>query len=217
MPPKKLVQDLPEAVDEYKKLLDSRGGVNVDNLKASDPERYKAISSAHLKSLQTHALKMEALAEYMLRPESGGCVGRNFASRTARHKDRTREIWITETTLAGPHYLNSTTEAALAVQSCLSKEHHNAGLRNAGVKLYQWFEQVKDNDVVVESGVEAAKTADMTEADYSAVKKHMENLNNPGEDKPHRAQPGGKRPKLDTEMTPVQKAIHMLKQWQAEG
>ena len=93
MPPKKLVQDLPKAVDEYKKLLDSRGGVNTENLKASGPERYKAMTamknhlmrtdpeaSAHLKSLQTHALKMEALAEYMLRPESGGCVGRNVAS-----------------------------------------------------------------------------------------------------------------------------------------
>ena len=107
------------------------------------------------------------------------------------------------------------TDAKAAIQTCVSKEHTNEGLRKAGVKLYQWFEEISINDKDVLSGVSVEKNADMSNEDYENVKKHMENLRNPGEEKPARVHPGGsasKKAKLDkgSDATPVQKAFSLL-------
>ena len=110
--PKSLSQNqLPKAVEEFEALVKAgQGSITPEAVmnKEIAAERNKAATAMrhHLKKsnpsklaeyekLQDNRMRAEWLAEYMLAPSSGGCVGKNFTKRTNTTDNRTTEKMLT--------------------------------------------------------------------------------------------------------------------------
>ena len=148
MAPRTKPTDLPKAAKEYKDMLEALGGVNTTTIKTCDSKmRNKAITamkaqmhddkSDEYKALASDSDRHDFIVHYLMDPQSITCQGTNFASRTSTGSDSSVVLWLTEDELAGPAYLNSTTNAKLAITAMQARPHSNLGMRNAGIMEYK--------------------------------------------------------------------------------
>ena len=122
------------------------------------------------------------VAEYFLDPQKVKCEGATSVSRTSTTTDRAVTIWITEDELAGPTYLNSKDNAAIAVTTLVNRPHEIAALAAAGVKQYQWtIKQHVSGSAITEAATIGA-SAEMTAEQAQQLRDHMGNSGNPGEE-----------------------------------
>ena len=197
MAPKTKVGELPKAALEYKEMLQAMaGGVTPDNVKSTAHQaRGKAISAMkgqmtpekleEFKSLDKDSSRQEWLAEYLLDPASGGCVGKNFCTRTSTTSDTTTWVWLTLDELAGPKWLNSEANAKIAITAMTSRPHStNTALCDAGVHEYRHEIRKEELKKAIDEGARLENNADMSARDYSSTYKHMANSMNPGQEDP---------------------------------
>ena len=122
------------------------------------------------------------VAEYMLDPKKVKCKGATSVSRRATTTESEKTIWITEAELAGPSYLNSKTNAAIAIKSIVSRPHENVALAGAGVKQYQWTLKEHTFDRSIEEAATIDCFAEMSAEQGQMLRDHMGNSGNPGEE-----------------------------------
>ena len=122
------------------------------------------------------------VAEYMLDPQKVKCEGATSVSRTSTTTDREVTIWITEDELAGPTYLNSKDNAALAITSLVNRPHEIAALAAAGVKQYQWTVKTHESGKSIAEGATVSASSEMTAEHAQQLRDHMGNSGNPGEE-----------------------------------
>ena len=103
-------------------------------------------------------------------------------SRRATTTESEKTIWITEAELAGPSYLNSKTNAAIAIKSIVSRPHENVALAGAGVKQYQWTLKEHTFDRSIEEAATIDCFAQMSAEQGQMLRDHMGNSGNPGEE-----------------------------------
>ena len=119
--------------------------------------------------------KREWLASFVVDPKSGGSVVRNTTSRTITKNDNRREVWLTQSQLGGPEYLNDPELAKIAIESCESRPHStNKALRDAKVLEYQWFVDKKDVNKRLQEKAELNTEAVLEEGDVEGVKSTLE-------------------------------------------
>ena len=94
MAPKMQPSALPKAVAEYKEMLCAIGGVTADNVSKSDGKmRSRAMTAmrrsigddknGEFEKLNNDTERREWLAEYIMNPAEGGCLGKTFTQRTS--------------------------------------------------------------------------------------------------------------------------------------
>ena len=153
MPPKLGKGQLPKVLGELKNKLE--GEVTVEKLAQLDHGMRNRAFGALRKSIQAtypermqeytrikdELAKREWLASFCMDPESGGTYTATNKTTVSRVRDaELREVWLTEEELGGPKWLNSKTNAAIAIKSMKSRLHsRNSALRANVVLEYQHF------------------------------------------------------------------------------
>ena len=136
------------------------------------------------KALQTDMSRREWLCEYMLDPEAGGCVGKNFTQRVTTRQDEDKEVWVTEATLGGPLYMNDKAAAKIAITAMQSRPHENPALAKADILQYHYTFSEKSTKRALIDGVGTEQTVGLSAEDYANVTQHMSEADNPGKTNP---------------------------------
>jgi len=141
------------------------------NMTAEAKEKYKSLGDD---------ARHQFIAEYLLDPRKMTCQGTNSVSRNSESGSDTKWVWITESELAGPKYMNDKDNAKIAIQSLESKAHTNGSLAKHGVKMYHYeiTKEVLKKTTIEKVG--ATATCDMDGDSYAKIRRHMANSGNPG-------------------------------------
>lgn len=192
MAPKMQPSALPKAVAEYKEMLEKLGGVTADNVSKSDGKlRSRAMTAmrrsigddknGEFQKLNNDAERREWLAAYIMDPEKGGCLGKNWTQRTSVSSTATVWVWLTQAELEGPRWLNSKENAKIAVSSMTSRKHStNKALYDAGVLEYRHEIRKEELKKAIEEGARLEQEAEVAPKDYAGMVEHMANSKNPG-------------------------------------
>ena len=199
MGPKRSANQLPKACADLKEALN--GNVTADAL--ADPNlatlrnrafggMRNALASLHVEKaaefrrLESDAERRAWLAEYLLDPKSGGCVGKNWTSRTTKKTDEDKEVWATQSMLEGPMFFNCPKVTAIAIKGMESRPHKdNPALREAGILEYKFIKGETTTAKTLEEGASAEQTCAIDDPeDYVAVRAHMAEPSNPGRTNP---------------------------------
>ena len=132
--------------------LEELGGATVENIKKLDYKlRNKCFAAFRDARKEDDALKeiydtaaddaarRAALLQFVIDAAGGELTGKNTTTVSRSKKQTRREVWLTQSQLAGPHPgLNSSEDAAAAVKTATPRPHKtNSGLRRAGINEYQ--------------------------------------------------------------------------------
>ena len=190
MSPKVAHGNLPKAAQEFKEMLMKTGQLDAASIAQGCPkQRNKAITamtgnlSAEAKekySGLTDDARHQFIADYLLDPRKMTCQGTNTVSRNSESGSATQWVWVTESELGGPKYMNDMANAKIAKMSLESKDHTNKSLAKHGVKMYH-YEITKEvlKKTTIEN-VAATATCDMDGDAYAKIRRHMANSGNPG-------------------------------------
>jgi hypothetical protein len=74
-------------------------GAMRSHLQTHSPDRY-----AEFQQIASDKERREWLAEYLVDPTCGSCVGKNWTQRTTNRSSLEDEEWLLKTQLAGPSY-----------------------------------------------------------------------------------------------------------------
>ena len=140
------------------------------------------VQQCHYSHCKDDKERHQWVAEYMLDPTKVKCKGATSVSRRATTTESEKTIWITEAELAGPSYLNSKPNAAIAITSIVSRPHENVALAGAGVKQYQWTLKEHTFDRSIEEAATIDCFAEMSAEQGQMLRDHMGNSGNPGEE-----------------------------------
>ena len=184
---------------DTKKRAAAFGALRVSVL-AQKPDK-----EAEYRALQSDVERRQFLADYLLDPSSCTLTGTNSCTRSTKRLTRGTTVWLTVSQLAGAQYLNSKTDAEIAIKSLRSRPHKdNQSMREAGIKEYEYTHEAKHTDKAIldEAKVEAV-TTNLSEDQYATVRAHMTDEGNPGATPANAAVPpqrkgNGKRRKLAT-------------------
>ena len=186
--------ELPKAVAEYKEMLEKLGGVTPENVsKAGGKMRNQAMNAmkrhigddkkAEYEKLNSDAERREWLAEYILNPAEGGCLGKNWTQRTSVSSNKTAWVWLTQAELEGPRWLNSKELAEIAISSMASRKHStNRALSDAGVLEYRHEIRKEEMTKAIEEGARLEQAAEVDPKHYTAMVEHMRNSKNTGDE-----------------------------------
>ena len=87
--------------------------------------------------------------------------------------------------LAGPMYMNSREDAAIAVKGMESRVHQdNEELRKKGVKQYLHTVKKKHNQKILDKEAAVSTEVDLSKEQYEQVNEHMSDERNPGHTEP---------------------------------
>ena len=87
--------------------------------------------------------------------------------------------------LAGPMYMNSREDAAIAVKGMESRVHQdNEELRKQGVKQYLHTVKKKHNQKILDKEAAVSTEVDLSKEQYEQVNEHMSDERNPGHTEP---------------------------------
>ena len=203
-----------------KRLAAALGGdVTPDSIQNANPAlrnaafgalRTKVGNDANLmnefQALETRAEKQAWLADYILDPSMATrTYGVNKTTRKTRELDDSTVIWLTETQLAGPMYMNSVEDAKIAV-TCMKERPHkdNEELRKKGVKQYEHRVDQKKHQMVLEKEASVATEANLTAAQYQQVAEHMGDARNPGHADPGQTSPPASPPPWKSRRPPTE-------------
>ena len=203
-------------------MLESMGGVTPENANKANPKlRNKAMTAmqqcigqdkkAEYKDLTSDDQRREWIAEYLLDPASGGCIGKNFAQRTSTSSNTSLWVWLTLEELSGPRWLNSVKNAEIAVTSMLSRPHStNSALANAGVMEFRHHIRKEELKKAIEEGARLEQEAPVPLTAYNKVYEHMTNSMNPGfeDPRPPKKQRAQKDKEKDKEQDTPEKIAH---------
>ena len=199
MAPKRALDQLPKAAQEFKDMILAMGGsVDATGVANACPKlRNKA--SVAMKAMMDEDSKQkwaamplgkeheeeryQWIADYLLDPKIVTCSGINTTSRRSQSGTKAEIVWVTVNELAGPAYMNSLADAKLAVTSMRSRLHKdNTAMAAAGIYQYKHTIFKEVSNVLKEQKVEAVAEAAMDSESYQNVCKHMANPSNPGDD-----------------------------------
>ena len=190
MAPKIAYGNLPKAAAEFKAMLSATGQLDAAAVKTgSSKQRNKAITAMignmndeakeKYKGLVDDA-RHQFIAEYLLDPRKMTCQGTNTVSRNSESGSATQWVWVTESELGGPKYMNDMANARMAIQSMESKEHTNKSLAKHGVKMYHYEITKEVLKKTITENTAATASCDMDADAYSKIRRHMTNSGNPG-------------------------------------
>jgi len=190
MAPKVAYGNLPKAAAEFKAMLMQTGQLDMASVATGcAKQRNKAITAMSgnmtaeakekYKSLGDDA-RHQFIAEYLLDPRKMTCQGTNTVSRNSESGSATQWVWVTESELGGPKYMNDMANAKIAIQSLESKDHTNKSLAKHGVKMYHYEITKEVLKKTTTENTAATASCDMDPDAYSKIRKHMSNSGNPG-------------------------------------
>ena len=118
------------------------------------------------------ACKGEASVSWLLRflqdAESGGCIAKTSVYVESRTRNRFRELWLTETQLAGPLALNCPELAKIHASSAKYRPFEgNEALREAKVLQFQYFADIRDTDAAKGQRVRVETETTLTASEFS--------------------------------------------------
>jgi len=190
MAPKVAYGNLPKAAAEFKAMLIHTGQLDGAAVKTgSSKQRNKAITAMignmgdeakeKYKGLVDDA-RHQFIAEYLLDPRKMTCQGTNTVSRNSESGSATQWVWLTESELGGPKYMNDMANARMAIQSMEFKEHTNKSLAKHGIKMYHYEITKEVLKKTTTENTAATASCDMDVDAYSKIRRHMTNSGNPG-------------------------------------
>jgi len=220
--PKRALEQLPKAAQEFKDMIMTMGGSVDANGVANACPKLRNKASVAMKAMMDDDSKQkwaampqgkeheearhQWIADYLLDPKIVTCTGINTTSRRSQSGTKAEIVWVTLNELAGPAHMNSYADAKVAVTSMQSRLHKdNSAMAAAGINQYKHtiFKEVSNQ--LKEQKVEAVAEASMDSESYQNVCKHMANPSNPGDDATRPSKKLRKEPKAikdDPDRTP---------------
>ena len=186
----KKMKELAEAL----KRINPGGDVTAETIANCDDTTLRNKAMAHMvktlpleQQTRDHQCKNDEeryqwAAAYIVDPKKVKCHGATSVSTRVTTKFSEKTMWITEGELAGPSYLNSKTNASIAIKSIVSRPHENVALAGAGVKQYQWTLKEQTFDRSIEEAATIDCFAEMSAEQGQMLRDHMGNSGNPGEE-----------------------------------
>eukprot|EP00959_Pyramimonas_sp_CCMP1952_P458722 9477099-Pyramimonas_sp.AAC.1 len=190
MPAKRNPDHLPKPMAEIKKHLESSSlDITGDSLKNIDPKLRRAGFSclgtslaaafpdqhAQYKKLQYDFDKRKWLAAFIVDPASGCSKVINTTVRKTTETEQETDVWVTESQLAGPMYLNNAAHAAAAIKSMIPRPFKdNKSLQDMGVKQYNWTVFQSTRTKSLEKSATLSTEAELEPEDVGTVKAHID-------------------------------------------
>ena len=193
MPARVKAGDLPKACIALKASMDALGDNDKEIAIGEAPHelRNKAFAGmrSHLKSnnpekfaeymLMKNEMDRRAwLGRFLIDPESGGAkiTGSNSSYAKTDTTNLFTEVWLTESQLASPLWLNSVEDSATHCKGAKDRPHEESlSLREAGIKQYQYFYKKKETSDSKGSEAKVHVEVDLKPDEYTDVKEKIDN------------------------------------------
>ena len=161
MAPKKRTDALPTAIAKMKELMGDNP--TEDSLKSMDPKTRNAgfsafntfLKSRHpeshatYKTFKTDSERRQWLLKFTIEGDMNFVT--NETIKSTETASSTEFVWLTIEELGSSTWMNSTTNAAIAITAMESQKHENPALAEAGVKQYKhWIKKKVETDKEVD-------------------------------------------------------------------